>query len=125
MKPRDISIRTKRFDVSEKARKVASLETMIRDLEHMAADLLRQIQAEEERTGIRDSAHFAYSTFAKAAALRRANQMNSINDLRTKLDIARREHEDAALELGKLEPVESRDHERHLRKADRNGVMIG
>jgi len=53
MKPRDISLRTKRFDVAEKARKVASLETMIRDLEHMAADLLRQIQAEEERTGIR------------------------------------------------------------------------
>ena len=69
MKPRDISIRTKRFDVTEKARKVASLETIIRDLEHMAADLLRQIQAEEERTGIRDASHFAYSTFAKAAAL--------------------------------------------------------
>jgi flagellar FliJ protein len=125
MKPRDISLRTKRFDVAEKARKVALLETMIRDLEHMAADLLRQIQAEEERTGIRDSSHFAYSTFAKAAAQRRGNQINSINDLRTKLDIARREHEDAALELRKLEPVESRDHERHLRKPDRNGVMIG
>ena len=68
MKPRDISLRTKRFDVSEKARKVASLETMIRDLEHMASDLQRQIQAEEERTGIRDSSHFAYSTFAKAAS---------------------------------------------------------
>jgi flagellar protein FliJ len=125
MKPRDISLRSKRFDVAEKARKVASLETMIRDLEHMAADLYRQIQAEEERTGVRDSGHFAYSTFAKAAALRRANQMNSINDLRTKLDIARREHEEAALELGKLEPVESRDHERHLRKVDRNDAMIG
>ena len=79
---------------------MASLETMIRDLEHMASDLPRQIQAEEERTGIpRPSSHFAYSTFAKAAAHRRANQMNSINDLRTKLDIARREHEEAALEL--------------------------
>ena len=75
MKPRDISLRTKRFDVAEKARKVGSLETMIRDLEHMAADLLRQIQAEEERTGIRDSSHFAYSTFAKAAAHRRLGQV--------------------------------------------------
>jgi flagellar protein FliJ len=125
MKPRDFSLRSKRFDVSEKARKVASLETMIRDLEHMATDLHRQIQAEEERTGVRDSSHFAYSTFAKAAALRRANQMNSINDLRAKLDVARREHEEAALELRKLEPVESRDHERHLRKVDRNDAMIG
>jgi flagellar export protein FliJ len=127
MKPRDNALRTKRFDVAEKARKVAALETMIRDLEQMATDLQRQIAAEEERTGVRDAAHFAYSTFAKAAAQRRANQLNSINDLRTKLDIARREHEEAALELRKLEPVESRDLDRHsLRgKADRNGMMIG
>src|SRR5262249_15919014 len=125
MKPRDFSLRSKRFDVSEKARKVASLETMIRDLEYMATDVHRQIQAEEERTGVRDSSHFAYSTFAKAAALRRANQMNSMNDVRAKLDGARREHEDAALELRKLEPVESRDHERHVHKVDRNDAMIG
>lgn len=128
MKPRDTALRTKRFDVAEKARKVASLDMMIRDLEHMAGDLHRQILAEEERTGIRDSGHFAYSTFAKAAALRRANQLNSINDLRTKLDIARREHEDAALELSKLEPVEPREIDRasnSMRKADRNGMMIG
>ena len=125
MKPRDTALRSKRFEASEKARKVASIETMIFDFEQMAADLARQIAAEEERTGVKDAAHFAYSTFAKAAAHRRANQMNSINDLRTKLDIARREHEEAALELRKLEPVESRDHDRHLRKADRNGVMIG
>jgi flagellar FliJ protein len=125
MKPRDMALRTKRFEANEKARKVAALETMIRDLENMATDLQRQIASEEERTGIRDSAHFAYSTFAKAAALRRANQLNSIGDLRTKLDIARREHEEAALELSKLEPVESRDHDRHQRKPDRNGMMIG
>jgi flagellar protein FliJ len=125
MKPRDMALRTKRFEANEKARKVAALETMIRDLENMATDLQRQIASEEERTGIRDSAHFAYSTFAKAAALRRANQLNSISDLRTKLDIAKREHEEAALELSKLEPVESRDHDRHHRKPDRNGMMIG
>lgn len=127
MKPRDSALRAKRFDVAEKARKVSSLETMIRDLEQMATDLQRQIAAEEERTGVRDNTHFAYSTFAKAAAQRRANQLNSINDLRTKLDIARREHDEAALELRKLEPIESRDLDRHnLRgKADRNGLMIG
>jgi flagellar protein FliJ len=124
MKPRDTTLRTKRFDVTEKGRKVASLETMIRDLEHMASDLQRQIHAEEERTGVRDSGHFAYSTFAKAAAARRANQLNSVNDLRTKLDIARREYEEAALELRKLEPIEPRDHSHHMRKLDR-GMMIG
>ena len=118
MKPRDSALRLKRFEATEKARKVASLETMILDLEHMAADLARQIAAEEERTGIRDPAHFAYSTFAKAAAQRRANLLTSVADLRVKLDGARREHEEAALELSKLEPVESRDTDRQHGKAD-------
>ena len=125
MKPRDTMLRAKRFDVTEKARKVGSLETMIQDLEHMAADLTRQIVAEEERTGIKDVAHFAYSTFAKAAAARRINLLNSVTDLRTKLDIAKREHEEAVLELGKIEPADGRDSDRLQRKVDRNGLMIG
>ena len=54
MKPRDTALRSKRFEASEKARKVASIETMIFDFEQMAADLARQIAAEEERTGVKD-----------------------------------------------------------------------
>ena len=72
---------------------------MILDFEHIAVDLARQIAAEEERTGIKDPAHFAYSTFAKAAGLRRANLLTSVADLRVKLDAARREHEEVVLEL--------------------------
>ena len=116
MKPRDTTLRLKRFEVAEKGRKVGSMETMILDLEHMAADLARQIAAEEERTGIKDPLHFAYSTFAKAAAQRRGNLLNSIADLKLKLDAAKRDHEDAASELIKLEPVDDRD--RLLRKSD-------
>lgn len=125
MKPRDAALRLKRFEASEKGRKVASLETMILDFEHMAADLSRQIAAEEERTGVRDPAHFAYSTFAKAAALRRANLLTSVTDLRLKLDAARQEHEDAATELRKLEPIETRDSDRQLRKSDPTSAVIG
>jgi len=88
MKPRDAALRLKRFEVSEKARTVVSMESMIGDFERMANDLARQIAAEEERTGIKDNAHFAYSTFAKAAALRRMNLLNSVADLRAKLDAA-------------------------------------
>ncbi len=125
MKPRDTALRLKRFEANEKARKLASLETMIVDFEHMAIDLARQIAAEEERTGIKDPAHFAYSTFAKAAAQRRANLQTSVADLKVKLDIARREHEEALMELRKLEPIEPRDHDRSLRKSDRSSAVIG
>jgi flagellar protein FliJ len=125
MKPRDTALRLKRFEASEKARKVGSIETMILDFEHMAVDLSRQIAAEEERTGVRDPAHFAYSTFAKAAALRRANLLTSVTDLRAKLDAARQEHEDALTELRKLEPVEIRDSDRQMRKSDPSSAVIG
>jgi len=124
MKPRDTALRLKRFEVTEKARKVASMETMVLDFEQIAADLARQIAAEEERTGIKDPAHFAYSTFAKAARLRRTNLLNSVVDLKVKLDAAKREHEEVALELSKLEPPESRETDRHL-KVDRTSAMIG
>ena len=116
MKPRDSALRAKRFEAAEKARKVASLEAMIRDFETMVSELSRQIAAEEERTSIKDPAHFAYSTFAKAAAQRRGNLGASIADLKMKLDVAKRDHEDAASELTKLEPADDRD--RLLRKGD-------
>jgi flagellar protein FliJ len=126
MKPRDTTVRLKRFEASEKARKVASIETMILDFEHMVLDLSRQITAEEERTGIKDAGHFAYSTFAKAVGLRRSNLQTSIIDLRMKLDAARREHEDATMELRKLEPaIESRDADRMARKPDGATAVIG
>ena len=125
MKPRDTALRLKRFEASEKARKVGSIETMILDFEHMSADLSRQITAEEERTGVRDPAHFAYSTFAKAAALRRANLQTSVADLRVKLDAARAEHDEAVTELRKLEPIETREIERPMRKSDPSSAVIG
>jgi len=125
MKSRDTALRLRRFEASEKARKVAAIETMILDFEHMASDLARQITAEEERTGVRDSAHFAYSTFAKAASLRRANLLTSVADLRSKLEAARREHENAVVELKRLEPIETRDADRHLRKTDTSSHVIG
>src|SRR5262245_30147553 len=122
MKPRDTALRLKRFEVSEKARTVVSTESMIGDFERMANDLARQIAAEEERTGIKDNAHFAYSTFAKAAALRRMNLLNSVADLRAKLDAAKREHEEMATELSKLEPASPRDGHDHT--AERGGLML-
>ena len=122
MKVRDSALRAKRFEASEKGRKVASLEAMIREFETMISDLSRQISVEEERTGVRDAGHFAYSTFAKSAAQRRSNLATSLGDLKAKLDVARRDYEDAAAELSKLEPADDRD--RAIRKIDPR-AMIG
>lgn len=127
MKPRDSALKLKRFEVNEKARKVASLETMISDFDTMAVELSRQIAAEEDRTGIKDAAHFAYSMFAKAAATRRANLVASVDDLRMKLDNAKRELEEVSAELAKLEPqLDVREAPRPMhRRLDRVNAMIG
>jgi hypothetical protein len=125
MKTRDAALRLKRFELTEKARKVASMEAMVTDFEHMAGDLTRQISAEEERTGVKDCTHFAYSTFAKAARLRRSNLLVSAADLKLKLDTAKREQVQVAGELSKLEPATIREAERApLAKFDRM-AMVG
>jgi flagellar protein FliJ len=123
MKPRDSAVRTKRFEVAEKARKVASLEGTIRDFENLASELARQVANEEDRTGIRDQAHFAYSTFAKAAAQRRTNLLTSVDDLKEKLAAAQRDCEEAALALKRLEPAEERERAHH--KGDPRAVAGG
>jgi flagellar protein FliJ len=77
------------------ARKVELLETMIREFTNTAANLAREIAIEEERTKIKDSAHVAYSTLAKALATRRGNLLMSAADAETRLLVARRELDEA------------------------------
>src|SRR3970040_1078531 len=112
MKSRDALIRLKRFDVEEKRRKVADIEAMIDDFNHMAVDLDRQIAIEQERAGISDVNHYAYPTFAKAAIQRRNNLSASAADLAAKLAAAREEFDGACEELKKIQVVEERGAER-------------
>jgi flagellar protein FliJ len=119
MKSRESNLRLKRFEADEKARKVADLQHMVREFETMAADLDRQIQSEEDRTGIKDVTHFAYSTFAKAAAQRRANLKASVEDLISKLEAALRERDAAAADLQAASVPDPRENDRHRR----NGHM--
>ena len=125
MKSRDAALRAKRFEVAEKARKAEDLVSMARDLEIMAADLERQILAEEERTGVKDRSHFSYSTFAKAAVQRRDNLLVSVADLKAQLEAARSAHQAARESLEALEANEARDTARHHGKMERNGVAYG
>src|SRR4030067_2480763 len=96
MKSRDALIRLNRFDVGEKRRKVADIEAMIGDFNHMAVDLDRQIAIEQERAGVSDVNHYAYPTFAKARMQRRTNLAASASDLAATLAAARQEFDVAA-----------------------------
>jgi flagellar FliJ protein len=112
MKSRDAVSRLKRFEVEEKQRKVAEIETMIGDFSQMAQDLDRQIAIEQERAGVSDTNHYAYPTFAKAAIQRRDNLLASAADLEAKLSAARETLTEAFEELKKIELLEERDAER-------------
>lgn len=125
MKAREAALRLKRFEADEKARKVADLEYMIREFENIAADLDRQIHAEEERTGVRDPSHFAYSTFAKSALLRRENLRASAAELREKLALALKERDEAMEQAARVGSDMPREHDRPRRRMDRHpGVVM-
>ncbi len=119
MKARELALRLKRFEADEKARKVADIEHMIREFEGMAADLDRQIKAEEDRTGIKDAAHFAYSTFAKSASQRRDNLRASADGLKVKLEAAQRERDEALEQAARADAPSTRTELRNRRRADR------
>jgi flagellar protein FliJ len=112
MKSRETLIRLKKFQVDEKRRKVAQIETMIAEFERMAADLDREIAAEQERSGIHDPGHFAYPTYAKAAMTRRDNLRRSGHELKTQLDDAKAALGEAFEELKKVELLDERDQMR-------------
>lgn len=81
MKPRDSQLRSKQFEVETLRHQLALFDRTIADLRTIHAELDRQIEAEERRTGVRDRSHFAYSTVARAARERRAKLDTSLADL--------------------------------------------
>ena len=112
MKARESALRSKRFEADEKNRKVSDLEQMIHEFERMAYDLECQVKAEEERTGVKDSQHFAYSTFARSAEQRRQNLLASVGELQLKLETALAERDNAVADLNEADSIRQRNETR-------------
>ena len=124
MKSRNTLIRLKKFQLDEKRRKVAQMEAMIADFQRMAADLEREIVAEQERAGIHDPSHFAYPTYAKAAMARRENLKRSIDDLAAQLTGAKIELKESAEELKRVELLDERDQMRDRAEEGREQAQL-
>jgi flagellar FliJ protein len=112
MKSRETLIRLRKFQVDEKRRRVAQIESMVADFDRMAAELDREIATEQERAGIHDPTHFAYPTYAKAALGRRDNLKRSADELKVQLEDARMALAEAFEELKKVELLDERDQQR-------------
>jgi flagellar export protein FliJ len=112
MKSRETLIRLRKFQVDEKRRRVAQIESMVADFDRMAAELDREIETEQTRAGIHDPTHFAYPTYAKAALGRRDNLKRSADELKVQLEDARMALAEAFEELKKVELLDERDQQR-------------
>ena len=120
MKSRETLIRLRKFQVDERRRRTAQIEAMIAEFERMGVDLEREIKTEQERAGIHDPSHFAYPTYAKAAAGRRENLKRSVDDLKAQLDDAKSALAEAFEELKKIELLNERDQAQE--RADQNAA---
>lgn len=118
MKSRESLIKLKRFQVDEKRRQLSQIESMIADFQVMADELDAQIVSEQQRTGIEDVGHYAYSTFARAAAQRRANLITSIEDLDKQRSVAQDALSEAVEDLKKVELLAERDLAKSKLEAD-------
>jgi flagellar protein FliJ len=105
--------RMKWFQFDEKCRRVAQIESTIAEFERIAAGIDQEIKTEQDRSGIHDPAHFAYSTYAKAAMQRRENLRRSASDLKLQLDDAKAK---VAEEFDKMQKAELLDERPHMRE---------
>jgi flagellar export protein FliJ len=112
MKSHHTLVRLKRFQLAEKRRRVAQIETMIADFQRMAGELEREIAAEQQRAGIHDPTHFAYPTYAKAAIARRDNLKRSAGELTMQLQEAKTALQEAFEEIERTELLVERNHDR-------------
>ncbi|MBX9929942.1 MAG: flagellar export protein FliJ [Methylobacterium sp.] len=127
MKSRDTLIRLRRFQVDEKRRRVTQIEMMMADFTRMAQELDREVAHEESRAGITDVTHFAYPTYARAAAARRDNMRQSAAALEGQLAEAKAELGEAFEDLKKVEILDDRERsaERAAEAARDQAAMDG
>jgi len=104
------------------ARRSRELATIERDLP-VELDL-EATSSPPDRTGIKDPAHFAYSTFAKSASQRRDNLRTSADGLKAKLEGAQRERDEALEQVSRADTPETRAELRNRRRPDRASTAI-
>jgi flagellar protein FliJ len=89
-------VHQKEGQVADLKRRIPILKRLIADCDRLAADLNQEVRNEEDRVKIHDLVHSAYSTYARATALRRDNLRRSADELGAHLAKA----EKALLEFG-------------------------
>ncbi|AGA65023.1 hypothetical protein B488_10310 [Liberibacter crescens BT-1] len=109
MKLQSELVRLKEFQLNEKRRQFKQMEKMIAEFRRITNDLEQQIILEEQKSGISDSNHFAYPTFAKSARQRVVNLMMSIDNLLVQQEIIEAALADLESEYARVISLEGRE----------------
>ena len=105
MRSKSTVLKLQRFKYEDHRRQVAEIESMIAEFQRKQDELDKQVQIEEQRTGVSDPNHFNYSLTAKSIRNRRDNLNKSIADLQQQCQEARARLEESTAELHKAEAL--------------------
>ena len=105
MRSKTTVLKLQRFQYEDHRRQVGEIEGMIAEFQRKQDELDKQVQIEEQRTGVSDPNHFNYSLTAKSIRNRRDNLNKSIADLQEQCVEARARLEESAAELHKAEAL--------------------
>jgi flagellar protein FliJ len=105
MRSKSTILKLQRFKYEDHRRQVAEIESMIAEFQRKQDELDKQVQIEEQRTGVCDPNHFNYSLTAKSIRTRRDNLNKSIADLQQQREEARARLDESTAELHKAEAL--------------------
>ncbi|HUE45345.1 MAG TPA: flagellar export protein FliJ [Aestuariivirgaceae bacterium] len=105
MRSKSTVLKLQRFKYEDHRRQVGEIESMIAEFQRKQDELDKQVQIEEQRTGVSDPNHFNYSLTAKSIRNRRDNLNKSIADLQQQGEEARARLEESTAELHKAEAL--------------------
>jgi flagellar protein FliJ len=105
MRSKSTVLKLQRFKYEDHRRQVAEIETMIAEFQRKQGELDKQVEIEEQRTGVSDPNHFNYSLTAKSIRNRRDNLNKSIADLQEQALEARARLDESTAELHKAEAL--------------------
>jgi flagellar FliJ protein len=112
-------IRLRTWELDQKRRRLAELETLKVQLQDAVLDLADQVVKEQAVAARDEEVAFSYGAFAKKAILRRRDLEASIREVSVQVEAAADEVASAYQDLKKLEVAQANREAREKAEADR------
>lgn len=119
MKRQDTLIRLRKFRVDELQRRMASINSMLSDVEKKLADLEARVIDEKSRAGSSDIGRLAFPSFLKSIEIRRENLRNTQAEIEKEREACQGELSEAYQDLKSLEMAAEQQKKREAEAESR------